>query len=209
MALLALGAALLPAAVAPTAPQAPPPWSRLPEAVAADSMLSMLAELGDIAVAGGFGEGRPSRSIRVRGHNMTADYIQELLEGRTDFSVEQQWFLAKGDRLGEEEHWVSNVLVRTNRGDPTRRVLVGAHFDSVDEGPGLNDNGSGVVGLLELALRYHELGLGDLAANELTFGFWGAEEFGLLGSKHYVEQAAASGELADLALTVNLDMIAS
>ena len=128
MALLALGVALLPAAVAPTAPQAPPPWSLLPEAVAADSMLSMLAELGDIAVAGGFGEGRPSRSIRVRGHNMTADYIQELLEGRTDFSVEQQWFLAKGDRLGEEEHWVSNVLVRTNRCDPTRRVLVGAHF---------------------------------------------------------------------------------
>jgi hypothetical protein len=185
------------------------PWAALPRAVSADDMTAVLQELENIAVLGGFSPTEPSRSVRTRGHNMTADYIQELLESRTDYTVTQQWFLAKGDRLGNEEHWVSNVLVRTGRGDPARRVMLGAHLDSVDEGPGLNDNGSGVAGLLELALRYHELGLGEFARNELVFGFWGGEEFGLLGSKHYVEAAAQSGELADLALSINLDMIAS
>ena len=46
--------------------------------------------------------------------------------------------MATGGRLGNETHYISNVLVRTGRGDPSRRVLLGAHLDSVDEGPGLN-----------------------------------------------------------------------
>ena len=36
-----------------------------------------------------------------------------------------------------------NVVAETRRGNPNNVVMVGAHLDSVFEGPGINDNGSG------------------------------------------------------------------
>ena len=44
-----------------------------------------------------------------------------------------------------------NVLVETRSGDPERTVMVGAHLDSVPEGPGINDNASGSAGILAIA----------------------------------------------------------
>jgi acetylornithine deacetylase/succinyl-diaminopimelate desuccinylase-like protein len=38
-----------------------------------------------------------------------------------------------------------NLLAETEVGDPDRVVLVGAHLDSVCDGPGINDNGSGAA----------------------------------------------------------------
>ena len=59
-------------------------------------------------------------------------------------------------------------------------VMAGGHLDSVPAGPGLNDNGSGVAALLHIAER--------LAGEDrpLRFGFWAAEEIGLVGSRRYV-----------------------
>jgi hypothetical protein len=62
---------------------------------------------------------------------------------------------------------------------------VGAHLDSVPEGPGINDNGSGTATILESALQISKLGIEP--ENRVRFAFWGAEEFGLLGSEYYVE----------------------
>ena len=45
------------------------------------------------------------------------------------------------------------VIAQTRTGDPRKVVMVGAHLDSVPEGPGINDNGSGVAALLEIATR--------------------------------------------------------
>ena len=57
-------------------------------------------------------------------------------------------------------------------------VVVGAHLDSVSEGPGMNDNASGSAAVLESALRL----AGEPAAGmPIRFAFWGAEERGLLG----------------------------
>ncbi|MDQ3086367.1 MAG: M20/M25/M40 family metallo-hydrolase [Actinomycetota bacterium] len=77
-----------------------------------------------------------------------------------------------------------NVIADTHNG--ARRVLmVGAHLDSVLVGPGINDNATGVVALLEIARvvrkRYPELAV--------RFGFWGAEELGLFGSRAYASTA--------------------
>ena len=58
--------------------------------------------------------------------------------------------------------------------------MVGAHLDSVPEGPGINDNASGSAGILAIA----EVLAGTETANALRFAWWGAEEFGLLGSGH-------------------------
>ena len=46
-----------------------------------------------------------------------------------------------------------NVIAESRWGDPTNVVMAGAHLDSVPEGPGINDNGSGSAALLEIALQ--------------------------------------------------------
>lgn len=84
-------------------------------------------------------------------------------------------------------------------------IVVGAHLDSVDEGPGMNDNASGTVAVLEAALRLAEEGL---AGRAVRFAFWGAEEAGLIGSRRHVERLAED-ERAGIAAYVNLDMVGS
>ena len=50
-----------------------------------------------------------------------------------------------------EQRMTENVIAETAAGDPNRTVVVGAHLDSVAAGPGINDNGSGTAGVLEIA----------------------------------------------------------
>ena len=44
-----------------------------------------------------------------------------------------------------------NVLAETKDGNPNNVVMVGAHLDSRNEGPGIQDNGSGSAAILEVA----------------------------------------------------------
>ena len=46
-----------------------------------------------------------------------------------------------------------NVLAESRDGDPNNVVMVGAHLDSVNAGPGINDNGSGSAAILETAVQ--------------------------------------------------------
>ena len=98
-----------------------------------------------------------------------------------------------------------NVIAQTKTGSPTDVVMAGAHLDSVPEGPGINDNGSGVAAVLETAVQ---LGNSPPVHNAVRFGFWGAEELGLIGSRNYVESLDLNG-LKDIALYLNFDMLAS
>jgi Zn-dependent M28 family amino/carboxypeptidase len=45
----------------------------------------------------------------------------------------------------------SNLFAESPGGDPNKVLIAGGHLDSVVEGPGINDNGSGVSTLLEVA----------------------------------------------------------
>jgi Zn-dependent M28 family amino/carboxypeptidase len=98
-----------------------------------------------------------------------------------------------------------NVIAQTKTGSTTDVVMVGGHLDSVPEGPGINDNGSGVAAVLETALQ---LGSSPQVENAVRFGFWGGEELGLLGSNNYVKSLDVDG-LKDIALYLNFDMIGS
>jgi Zn-dependent M28 family amino/carboxypeptidase len=106
-----------------------------------------------------------------------------------------------------------NVIADSPRGNKDRTIVVGAHLDSVEAGPGINDNGSGSSGILEIAEQIAKLG--DRPRNRLRFAFWGAEEAGLVGSTAYVaEQAALAeeqpGKGADqIEANLNFDMIGS
>ncbi|MDZ4269598.1 MAG: M28 family metallopeptidase [Mycobacterium sp.] len=98
-----------------------------------------------------------------------------------------------------------NVIAQTATGSTGDVVMVGAHLDSVAEGPGINDNASGVAAVLETALQ---LGNSPEINNAVRFGFWGAEENGLLGSRDYIESLDVEA-LKDIALYLNFDMIGS
>ena len=98
-----------------------------------------------------------------------------------------------------------NVLAQTKTGSSQNVVMVGGHLDSVREGPGINDNGSGVSAVLESAVQ---LGSEPAVNNAVRFGFWGAEEIGIVGSKKYVESLNVD-QLKDIALYLNFDMLGS
>ncbi|OBI76926.1 M28 family metallopeptidase [Mycobacterium sp. E740] len=98
-----------------------------------------------------------------------------------------------------------NVIAQTKTGDTHNVVMAGAHLDSVPDGPGINDNGSGVAAILETA---SQLGGSPNVRNAVRFGFWGAEEVGLMGSNKYV-QSLDQEALKDISLYLNFDMVAS
>ncbi len=85
--------------------------------------------------------------------------------------------------------------------------MVGAHLDSVEEGPGINDNGSGSGTILEIAEEIAELPRNP--RNRIRFAWWGAEEAGLVGSTAYVADLIESGEIDDIEANLNFDMLAS
>ena len=97
-----------------------------------------------------------------------------------------------------------NILADTT-GRADRTVVVGAHLDSVAEGAGINDNGTGSAAILETAIQLAESGDPE---NRVRFAFWGGEEDGLVGSDFYISQLSAR-ELKEHAVNLNFDMVGS
>jgi aminopeptidase YwaD len=83
-------------------------------------------------------------------------------------------------------------------------VMVSAHYDSVPGSPGANDDGSGTVLCLELARALRKLP----TQKALRFALWGSEEFGLIGSRHYVSQLS-DAEAGRIAGCFQNDMVAT
>lgn len=105
-----------------------------------------------------------------------------------------------------ESRETENVIAEGTAGRADRVVMAGAHLDSVPAGPGINDNASGVAAVLEVADHLARLGVDP--RNRVRFAFWGAEELGLLGSDHYVDQLTPQ-QRADIAVYLNFDMVGS
>ncbi|MDX2595852.1 M20/M25/M40 family metallo-hydrolase [Streptomyces sp. WI03-4A] len=82
---------------------------------------------------------------------------------------------------------------------PTGRVLLVAHYDSVEIGPGATDDGHGVASLLEVA---RALRAGPAPRNDVTFLFTDGEELGKVGAQQYT----ASGAAGDPGKTVVLNL---
>lgn len=100
-----------------------------------------------------------------------------------------------------------NVVAETPDGDPAHVLVVGGHLDSVMDGPGINDNGSGTMTILELARELARLRL-DGAAWKVRFIFFTGEETGLIGSLDYVATLSAE-DSSSIAAYLNFDMLAS
>jgi Zn-dependent M28 family amino/carboxypeptidase len=97
-----------------------------------------------------------------------------------------------------------SVLAELPGSEPDRVVMLGAHLDAAIDGPGINDNGSGVAALLEIA---RTLG-GTRSRATIRLAFWSGEELGLHGSYRYTSSLSDAQRRAIVAY-LNLDMIAS
>ena len=104
------------------------------------------------------------------------------------------------------DRFFPQVLAETKTGDPKHAVVVGAHLDSVEEGPGINDDGSGTSAQLEIA---KQIARKDLEPRQqIRFAWWGGEEDGLIGSTYYAEHLNPR-EVAKIMVMLDFDMIAS
>jgi Zn-dependent M28 family amino/carboxypeptidase len=105
-----------------------------------------------------------------------------------------------------QDRFLNQVIAETRGGDPNNVVVVGAHLDSVPEGPGINDDGSGTATLLaqaeELASGHYNL------RQKIRFAWWGAEENGLVGSSYYAK-TLSDAEVKKIDVMLDYDMLSS
>jgi hypothetical protein len=109
------------------------------------------------------------------------------------------------------QYYSKNVIATSKAGDPNKIIVFGAHLDSVPAGPGVNDDGSGSMGTLELARAFHDSPLSKNTIQQVRFAWWTGEEIGLWGSKYYVQHLKETNptELQSHKLNIDTDMIAS
>lgn len=138
------------------------------------------------------------------------DYAGGIPALFTTYDIGAGWVAQEGLELRlvadvvRERTETFNLITETRRGNPDNVIMTGAHLDSVFEGAGINDNGSGSAALLELALQMKRA----RPRNQVRFAWWGAEEAGLVGSTYYVNNLTEE-EKAKIKVYLNYDMIGS
>jgi Zn-dependent M28 family amino/carboxypeptidase len=93
-------------------------------------------------------------------------------------------------------------VIAIKEGESSKVIVVGAHYDGVDDGCAADDNASGVAVLLETAGLVHEQDV----PYTIYFVAFGAEEAGLLGSYAFLS-SLDNAERDNIILMVNLDSI--
>ncbi len=145
-----------------------------------------------------------NRACPGPGYEASVHYVAGILSA-AGHDVSTPAYPLPKRRRRDGETCCRNVIAQTRTGDVRRVVMLGAHLDSVRKGPGINDNGSGVAALLEIATR---LGGSPPVRNAVRFAFWGSEEDDMVGSTHYVDTLSRA-QRDDILLYLNLDMLAS
>jgi Zn-dependent M28 family amino/carboxypeptidase len=96
-----------------------------------------------------------------------------------------------------------NVIAESKGGDPNHVVVVDAHLDAI-YGAGMLDNASGSATILDIAQKMRKVH----PLNKLRFIWFGGEELGELGSKHYVNHLSPS-ELSKIRYDLDADVMAT
>jgi aminopeptidase S len=145
-----------------------------------------------------------NRASGTRGYDASVEYVVGVLRDAGFKASTPTYDSSGGDGEGSSRPQ-RNVIAQTRTGDPDRVVMIGAHLDSVEDGPGIVDNGSGVATLLEIATQ---LGADPSVQNTVRLAFFGDEENGAEGSSAYVEGLSAA-DRKKIKLYLNVDMVAS
>ncbi|WP_437633686.1 M20/M25/M40 family metallo-hydrolase [Sorangium sp. So ce854] len=143
------------------------------------------AELRDAVAA----IARPRHMFRQRAENRrAAHYVAGALEER--------------GYAAEIEGELGNVVAIPRGPSDRPMILVGAHYDSVPDTPGADDNASGIAAMLACARALARLE----PAPPVGFVAWNGEEDGLLGSVEFVARHRAQGG-APIAAAHVLEMV--
>ncbi len=143
---------------------------------------------------------RHVEAIGSRPHNIkhldeleaAARYIEAALQG-LGYTVDRQLFSVDGTTVRN----IEVVISPDSAGDTVPTIVVGAHYDSCDDAPGANDNGSGVAAVLELARLLKDVD--GRAGKRIRLALFVNEEppyfqTGNMGSLHYARALAERNE---------------
>lgn len=97
-----------------------------------------------------------------------------------------------------------NIIVEIKGQNIDDAIILGAHYDSVKNGPGINDNGSGTALLLEL--MHHFAQQKTAPKNTVYLAFWDSEEVGIAGSQAFVKTLSPE-QLKHIKAYINVDMV--
>ncbi|MFF8811519.1 M28 family metallopeptidase [Streptomyces pactum] len=170
-----------------------------PSAAAAAPDIDVAAVRADLAALQTIAERHGGdRAHGSPGYRASVDHLKAKLDA-AGFTTTVQRFSYDGSTG-------YNLVADWPGGDAEHVVMAGSHLDSVPGAPGINDNGSGSAAVLEVALAVAESGLKP--TRHLRFAWWGAEEYGMVGSGHYVDGLAADDH-ARIDAYLNFDMLGS
>ena len=133
-------------------------------------------------------------------HAKVRDYImQQLIAGGLTPELQRATVAVTSPRGEFKVANVENVVARMYGNANSKAVLLVAHYDSVPPSFGANDNGSGVITLLE---TQRALISGPSLKNDVIFLFTDAEEIGLMGANAFVQEHPWA---KDVGLALNFD----
>ena len=173
-------------------PPAPAPLAAAPD-ISVANVQAHLNQLQSIATANG-----GNRAAGRPGYQASLNWVKGKLDAAGYTTSVQTFSTSAGYDVQPVADWPG--------GDPDHVVMTGAHLDTSPRAPASTTTAPARPAILENALAFAASGI--TPRNHLRFGCWGAEELGLLGSKHYMSTLPAA-EKDKIELYLNFDMIGS
>jgi len=173
----------------------PSPVCPLPPKTADVSIIELLQQLNETLILG-YLENLTSFGPRETGTEACDQAAHYLYGTFKDMGLAVRYHNYTDD-------WVSgsNIEATLYGSDSTNIFIICGHYDSVLAGPGADDDGSGVAAVLAAAeiMRKYEFG------HTVRFVAFSGEEQGLIGSRHYAEDAYNNNDA--IVAVLNADMI--
>lgn len=154
--------------------------------------------------------------------NMDMDILEANLQQHVDFGSKDpgtealvnsfNWIKSSYEEWGYEDISIDTfsysgnecynlIITKTGTHYPNKFVIIDGHYDTRN-GPGANDNGTGTAIVLEIARMLKDID----TKYSVRFIHFSAEEVGLVGSNHYVDNVVIP-EAHDIQLVFNIDAV--
>jgi len=171
-------------------PDLPQTLSRISASVITGESTELLRQLTDDIGARLVGSPAYERAVEWAAAKFQEAGLLRRQLMRGSVTIEAEW---QNEVTGPVQ--VSNVVAEIAGSELAREwVLLGAHLDSWDLGTGAQDNGTGVVMVLEAARAIASLG--KAPRRSIRFALWAAEEPGPPGSAMFIKRHATEFRIA-------------
>lgn len=154
-----------------------------------EGAIALISNSGSYGVvrSGGARNGRNLTELGLPVIDMTHEHYGRMVrlidrEAPVELELDIQNRLVTDDKMGYN---VIGEIKGTNRKLKDEVVMIGAHIDSWHAGTGANDNGSGVIVMMEVMRILKQSGV--KLDRTVRIALWGAEEQGLHGSRNWVK----------------------